>query len=79
MSARERLYLERKAKLLGLRRSRVCILSSSTTVDMTGCDIGDNYVSWQVCVCGFVFTRVSRSVHVCACTHGDSRSSRIYM
>ena len=47
-------YLERKEKLLGLRRSRVCILSSSTTVDMTGCDIGDNNyaVLAGVCVCG---------------------------
>ena len=28
--------IEHKEKLLGLRRSRVCILSYSTTVDMTG-------------------------------------------
>ena len=34
-TARER-TIEHKEKLLGLRRSRVCILSYSTTVDMTG-------------------------------------------
>ena len=48
-------YIERKEKLLGLRRSRVCILSYSTTVDMTGCDIG-------VCVCVCRETGVFTSV-----------------
>ena len=81
MSARERLYLERKEKLLGLRRSRVCILNSSTTVDMTGCDIGDNYVSWQVCVCGGggVYKCVTVCAYMCMYTWGQPISEDLHV
>ena len=43
---------------------------------MTGCDIGDNYVSWQVCVCVCVCDWVCVwGVVLTSCTHGGSRSS----
>ena len=48
--------IEHKEKLLGLRRSRVCTLSYSTTVDMTGyLFIFYLYSFFVFCILYFVF------------------------